>query len=402
MLKALAWLPALILILSVATGATGLPLSAPMIGCYPCDSGVRNYWQDANSPWAQQDAIELLREQGFEWMRFGVTVQNHPELDATADWAALPWKGDYWSCREVGHRAFAQAAAAGMRLYLFLFLSDTAAHAGQQKPPTAWQDADVRQTCRLLEEHCFETVAYLKASGLNIEVYEVGNEIERGICGFRPHERVPCPPAVDQLRDMAWMRDNIWTPEARMLKAAIGGVKRADPQGEIVLHAASRPSPEDLLVTAFFEAMVEFGVPFDYAGLSFYPWVGYPSAPPVDDWRGQLGRWVTDIAALDKPVIVCEYSYPHHPPVQEPGTVVRPVPGFPFTLQGQAKWLREFLDWCRADPSVVGSFYFYPDYAWRPDEPNSRTNGLFLWQDGHLVPVPALLQLGQPSGLPSR
>ena len=288
----------LVACLALAGCRTAALFGEPMVGCYPCDSLVWRYWRDPHSPWREHSSIESLRRHGFQWIRFGITTRSSAELSAARDWASLPWKHDYWSSREMGERVLSAAAAAGMRLYLFLFLSETAAHGGQQIPPTAWQDGDVLSTCEALEQYCFETARYYETRGIEIDVYEVGNEIERGICGFRPDERVPRPPEVDQLRDVQWMRENVWTSEALMLTAAIRGIKRADPEGQIVLHISTRPSPEDLLVVAFFEAMVQAGVPFDYAGLSYYPWSGYPTAPPNDNWRMELATWVAGIARL--------------------------------------------------------------------------------------------------------
>jgi len=325
-------------------------------------------------------------------MRFGITTQSHPELDQTSDWSSLPWEGGYWSCREVGARALTEAAAAGMKLYLFLFLSDTAAHGGQQIPPAAWQTYDVPQTCQALEQYCFETVTYLRGRGLDIDLYEVGNEIERGICGFRPDERVARPPEVDQLRNIEWLRKSIWAPEAQMLTAAIRGIRRADPEGKIVLHIGTRPSPEDAFVVPFFEAMGDYGVPFDYAGLSVYPWIGYPSSPRQEDWRADVERWVNGIARLGKPVIICEYSYPHHPPAPLAGMLASAPPDYPFTPEGQAAWVREFLRWCEMTPNVAGSFYFYPDHVWRPGQPDANTEGLFRSDGGEVEPMPEMME----------
>ena len=44
------------------------------VGCYPCDSLSRRYFNDTNSPWATHDSLDPLSRQGFEWMRFGVTA----------------------------------------------------------------------------------------------------------------------------------------------------------------------------------------------------------------------------------------------------------------------------------------------------------------------------------------
>ena len=77
----------------------------------------------------------------------------------------------------------------------------------------------------------------------------------------------------------------------------------------------------------------------------------------------------------------------------EPGQVTSALPDYLFTTEGQAAWIRDFLRWCETDPSVAGSFYFYPDYAWHPDGPAIGAQGLFLLEDGRPTPAPALLEV---------
>ena len=57
---------------------------------------------------------------------------------------------------------------------------------------------------------------------------------------FRPGERIPIPPGVDITNNMTYMRENVWNIEAQLLQASIAGIKRANPNAKIVLHAAAK------------------------------------------------------------------------------------------------------------------------------------------------------------------
>ena len=209
--------------------------------------------------------------------------------------------------------------------------------------------------------------------GLNIEIYDIGNEIEMGILNYLPGDKVPLPEGVDPCTDMDYMRNNVWNIEAVLLKAAINGVKEADPDAKITLHATGLQN--ELLVKTFFQTMVEQGVEFDYAGLTF--------PPATRDWFVRFHddpfSWVLPtinfLDSLDKKVIFSEFTYPNDPrgiggipwnPHQPISFLPKweshvPVPGYPFTPEGQARWIRDFLSFCRNNNVIIGAIYYYPD-----------------------------------------
>ena len=237
------------------------------LGGVPNDYLAVRDWGDR---WHQLNPVETLADHGFEWVRVGVTTRSVPALRDTppAQWSSLPWRDEYWSSREWAEQIMREAVAEGLRLNLFFFLSDEAAHAGQQNAPREWAGLSVEETARRVKAHTFETTTYFLEKGLDIELHDIGNEIDTGILNFLPGERITLPAGVDLTRNMDYMRRNVWNIEATLLKSAIEGVKQADPDAQIVLHTAGLMlGPGDLFAKTFFQTMVEFGVEFDFLSL---------------------------------------------------------------------------------------------------------------------------------------
>ena len=319
---------------------------------------LRTWGQD----WKVADPLEALKQHGMDWLRVGVLTTSSSYLrDTPPDrWNTLPWRTEYWGCREYAEQIMREASGKGMRLMVYLWLSDIASHAGVQHPPPEWAGLGVAQTAARLDTYGYETAKYFKDRGLNVEIYEIGNEIDFGILGFRPNERIPIPPGVDITMNTGWMRDNVWNVEATLLKSAIAGVKRANPEAKIGLHIAGLAvGRTTLFPEAFFQTMVDEQVDFDYAGLS-HPSASYPwdlDRYSTDSWFQRLQGLTDFIAALNKQVVFSEGTYPNDPQ----GQVAAPMQEFPFTPAGQAAWVREQLRFASHNPTVAGWFYWYPD-----------------------------------------
>ncbi len=311
------------------------------------------------------DPLAAFRSNGMEWMRASVTTRSAPELDytPTAQWRTLPFKDHYWGSREYAARTLRDAADHGMRLYAYLYFSDSAANWGNQPAPAAWAGKSIAETAALMEQHAYETAMYFKQQNLDVEIYELGNEIDAGIVDFVPYRRIAVPPGVNFVDNRAWLRDNVWSVEATLLKSAIAGIRRANPSARVALHAASISSgtgpqfgPE------FFQAMRDFGVDYDIAALSL------PYAQSAGNWKLQnyskacwfrrLARTIDQIAVPGKPVMIVEASY-QASPVTLPNAA---MPDFPFSPQGQAAWARENFRFASNHASVIGWFWFYPEF----------------------------------------
>jgi len=330
------------------------------VGGVVCDYLAGRVW---GQYWKQLDPLQTLKENGFTGVRVGVLTTSSQYLRDTPppEWNTLPWRDEYWSSLEYAEQILREASDKGLLLNLFFFLSDKAAHAGQQDAPAEWVGLSVTDTATVLETYTYNTTQYFLNRGLNIELYDIGNEIEWGILNFRPGERIDLPSGVDVTTNMDYMRNNVWNVEATLLKSAISGVKRADPDAKIVLHIAGLGiSPSDLFVKSFFQAMVDEGVEFDYAGLSHpYSFTGW-SLPNYSTycWFQRLQETINFLASLSKKVIFSEAAYPHDLAGIEGG----PMEDFPYTPTGQAAWVRDQLRFTSNSENVIGFFYFYPEW----------------------------------------
>jgi arabinogalactan endo-1,4-beta-galactosidase len=178
---------------------------------------------------------------------------------------------------------------------------------------------------------------------------------------------------------MSYMRTHVWSVEAELLKAAIRGVRRANPTAAVVLHADSVAwNNVNTRTRTFFETMVESGVDFDVVGLS-YPYSMYADndvIPRPYFAAREFGQLIDATAGLGKRVQISEFSYPNDPA----GTTGEPDTGYPFSPEGQAAWVQGFLAAALGRPEVERVFYFYPEYfkgMTHGEVPDIESSGLF-------------------------
>lgn len=345
------------------------------------------------------DPFSTFRAQGMEWMRVGVTTSSNPVLDTIPpeQWRNQPGliNSNWWGTREYAAVTLRDAQARGMRLDAYLYLSDGAANWGNQPAPAAWAGKNVTETAALVQQHAFDTATYFKNKGLNVEIYEIGNEIDIGIVDFLPGRRIAVPPGVNFLNDRQWLRENVWSIEAQLLKAAIAGIRSASPSARVAIHASSlEVGVGSQFGPDFFQAMRDFGVDYDIAAMS-HPYALDNYSWKLDQytticWFKRVDRVVRGIAAPGKPAMIVEASYPSNPATLQS----RPMRDFPFTPQGQADWLRAQLRFASNHPSMAGWFYFYPEFfeGWRPAGDPAYALGLASLMASETSPRPALAE----------
>jgi arabinogalactan endo-1,4-beta-galactosidase len=321
--------------------------------------------------WAEVDPLQTLKDNGMDWNRVGVLIGPGP-IGFPPSWCSI----------EYAEQVMKSSVEAGMRLDLFFYLSDTVAYWGRQPCPTEWGNFTIEEKTEALREHCYNTTKYYKDKGFNIEIYEIGNEIDVGLCG----EVAPEDKRADE--DIEWLRENIWSKEAQMLKGAIAGVKQADPAATILLHMANSFGAQP---ANFFGYMLESGVPFDIAGLSFYPSSAWPTFPGGSLYTiTNLQHCIEEIATRGKKVMICEFAYTSSKNPAFP-YYDQPVAGYPITPEGQAQYVAYFLRWCYSTPNVVGAIYFAPDNISPETDPeHCGDNAHFSLFFGDTTPKPAL------------
>jgi arabinogalactan endo-1,4-beta-galactosidase len=377
--------------------AARTPLSAaPPLGALVSDSF--NAWRwGVPGPTNTWNVLDQLKENGVEWLRMWNTTRSFPELRTNSNWFQLGWKDGYWSCLEVAGEILRLGAEKGFRLQAVLFVNDRSAAAGNQPMPAAWAGLSESALRDAIRASCAATAAYYKSLNLNIEVFEIGNEIDFGFVGRGLGVTATPPLGTDWTTNMGWMHDNVWGPMAPLLQAGIEGVKSVYPDAQTLLHIAGFGyNVGELTVPAFFQSMNASGVTYDKCGLS-YPYMfvsGTPQLPEPYFQQPVYQNALSKLVASGKPVQVVEFDYPASPN----GQVLRPSSLYPFTEQGQENFVRDFAA-LLLSKGVERLFYWYPDYypgMLNNNNPENGATGLFSAKD---VPRPALKALRQISGV---
>lgn len=316
-------------------------------------------YREWSTDWKYQNPLQVMKNNGFNWIRVGVLTTSSQLLATTPyqNWPSLGWQNEFWCSREFAERVLHEAAQYNLNQSVFFYFSDKATHAGQQDGPAEWLPYNLEQTAAAIENNCYETVSYFKTKGLNVKIYEMGNEIEYGICSYYPGGKITL--WNQQGTYLNYLRDSVWSKEVVLLKAAIRGTKRADSTAQIKLHINS-VGWFDGIHQAFYQYMNENGVQYDFIGLSYYT-TGYPPGSPSPTQVTfsnflQLCSLLT--SQTGKKIIVSEFSYPSSF-VSGMGSI---YPDYPFTEQGQALYVRDFIRLCKPDTNIFAIFYFYPDY----------------------------------------
>jgi arabinogalactan endo-1,4-beta-galactosidase len=355
--------------------------------------------------WRSADPIEVLKAQGFEWACISVRTESSAYLRSTDPslWWSLPWRDEYWESIEITEQLLLEAQEAGLKLWLYLELSDRPAHSANQHAPSDWQGLSVEETADRLEAYVYETVRYYSDRGIDIDMYSLSGEIEWGILDFAPEfqqggGRIP----IRDVPHMTLLKEDVWPIEALLLKAGASTIRRADPDALILLYVANEPFLPSLIgledmATAFFEEMVAHEVDFDVAGFSWpYPYTtgAWPFPQVTVEWLFRKADEISQaISRLGKPVIIAEAGYPS----SSRGVPEQAMSGYPFTLDGQAAWMMTMLEYAYSNQNIQGFIYFYPEWLPRPYYRTDQDfqldgNSLFF---GNETTKPALAELAR-------
>lgn len=244
-----------------------------------------------------------------------------------------------------------RALAAGLDPYLVIFLSDDWADLMKQPAPAAWKDQPLDQRVETVKRYSRDIVAHFRQQGLKSHLYEIGNEIDYGICGVYPGKSTKKSPAS--------LSRHIWPQAAQLIRASQAGVLEADPEAKFMLHIAHWWDVN--FVTAFFKFMLSHEVRVDYAGLSYFPSSNIGGSLQIE----QFGHVVSALhKAIVRPIIVPETAYPSTADFK--GQFARwkkEVPGYPLTPDGQRRWLSDFNDACAHHPAISAVYYWSPEWC---------------------------------------
>jgi len=265
--------------------------------------------------------------------------------------------------------------AQGMNCSVTLFMSSDWVDISKQVEPASWdtlydfKNLSMAHKQGVVRNYTRNTTRILLENGIDADLYEIGNEIDYGFCGFFETN-------TTRREDYRWMGNSTWILAASLINGAIEGVQAVDPSSSFILHIAHWWDAN--FSTAFFRIMRDNGVPVDFLGLSFYPSSGIYNITLAYQGIGngtlsQLKfRQTTEALfnALHRQIIVSEYAYPSTSLILGPfSSFNHPVDGFPLTKQGQKAWLQDFLGWTQNHSFIAGTFYFSPEFhriIWGP------------------------------------
>lgn len=219
-----------------------------------------------------QDALEILAEHKFNWIRLRLFV------DPTAENGYS--RQGYCGLEQTLAMA-KRIKAAGMKFLLDFHYSDTWADPGKQFTPAAWQGLSNDALADRIYEYTRDVVKRFMDEDAAPEMVQIGNEIHNGFVW--PQGKLPGSPETF----------------GTLLRRASEGVRNAAPNIKIMVHPAL--GGDNRRSVAFFDLVLSHDVVFDVIGQSYYP----EHHGTLDDLRNNL----TDLAKrYRRPIVVVEYK----------------------------------------------------------------------------------------------
>ena len=218
------------------------------------------------------DALEILRDNGFNYIRLRLFVDPRSELG----YSHREGYCDLEHTLQMAHRI----KQAGMMFLLDFHYSDNWADPQKQIMPQAWQTYSYMEVQEALYNHTREVLEALVKQGTAPDMVQVGNEVSNG---------------------MLWPYGSVrhsFEGLCGLLKEGVRAVREVTPEAAIMLPVALGGQNEESV--RFFEAMNRYGVEYDLIGQSYYP-----------EWHGTLEELEFNLRDLatryHKPIIVVEY-----------------------------------------------------------------------------------------------
>lgn len=231
------------------------------------DSGTR--FSDNGT---EGDAIEILRDNGFNYIRLRIFVNPKSELGYSQRDGYCDLKHTLEMARRIKD--------AGMYFLLDFHYSDNWADPAKQIMPQAWQTYSYDEVKEAVYNHTREVLEALNAQGTTPDMVQVGNEVSNG---------------------MLWPYGSVrhsFSGLCGLLKEGVRAVREYAPDAEVMIHVALGGQAEES--ERFFNAMAEYEVEYDIIGQSYYP-----------EWHGTLAELEANLNKLvvqyNKPIIVVEY-----------------------------------------------------------------------------------------------
>ena len=292
----------------------------------------------------ERDIFEILADAGVNYIR--VRVWNDP-YDADGNGYG-GGNSDVAKAAEIGKRA----AACGMKTLVDFHYSDFWADPSKQQAPKAWTRKTLNQKTQVINEWTQESLAEIIAAGADVGMVQIGNEINKGVCGVYETEGA-----------------------MKLLASASAGVrniaKETGKDIKVVIHYTQLDDPEGMMGRV--KTLDDYDIDYDIFGVSYYVY-----------WHStmeNMNKVLKDIKAqYGVDTCVMETAYPY---TAEDGdangnnvSAEEAIEGYPANVQGQAKIVRDVMYYAN-DAGALGVFYWEP--AWTPVGTDRASNEV-IWE----------------------
>ena len=305
------------------------------------NSGVKYYNFDGE----EQDVFQTLSEAGVNYIR--LRVWNDPYDENGNGYGG--GNNDLPTAIELGKRA----TKYGMKVCIDFHYSDFWADPKRQHAPKAWEGMDIDEKCDALYDYTKDSLTQLLDEGVDVEMVQVGNEINNGMAG-------------------EYYLPNV----TQLLKSGTKAVREiADTYNkdiQVVIHYTNIENNGE--IDSLASNLQNNDVDYDMMGLSYYPfWDG-----SFDNMQ-RISRYIQK--TYNKKVMIAETSYCY---TSEDGdgsgnSLVGTddiVKGYPATVQSQATMVR---DVCAAANEAGLEGVFYWEGTWIPVGPATADNSP-IWE----------------------
>ena len=295
------------------------------------------YYQDGT----EKNLFEILKDNGVNYIRARLWVD--PQSNNNEPYGG--GNSDLSRSIELGKRAHEN----GMKFLLDIHYSDFWADPKKQYKPKDWESLTFQNLKHKVYEYTNQVMSAHRDAGVEPDMVQIGNELNGG---------------------MLWPDGKSWGQNgkefdrlAELLKAGIQAIhdNKNGKDTQILLHLAG--AGDNGLFRWWFDEITSRNVDFDIIGMSYYPWWH----GPIDKVRANVDDV---ISRYNKPVILVETSFPF---TNENGDSLRnsfseegPIEGYSVSIQGQAQYLCDMMQFINDIPNEQGLGLFYWEPAWLP------------------------------------
>lgn len=295
-------------------------------------SGAKFYGFDGN----EQDVFLTLAQSGINYVRF--RVWNDPFDENGNGYGG--GNNDLATAIELGKRA----TVAGLKTQIDFHYSDFWADPKRQHAPKAWQDLDIEKKSAALYEFTKSSLEKLLDAGVDVAMVQVGNEINNGMSGEKGFINVA----------------KLLQEGSRAVREISKSRKKEIAVALHYTHINRENYPDE--ITRIAMSLKNYKIDYDIMGLSYYPF-----------WDGTMANMQSVVKMFreeyGKKVMIAETSYPFTSEDGDgfgnafAGKEKDLVPGYPATVQGQARAVR---DVCALSCEAGAMGVFYWEGTWIP------------------------------------